>query len=97
MRSVGSDCVGCERCVNCGRKNGYVVYECDLCGKEIKTESGEGMYRLNYDKDVCLKCYVKEKVSEFIEDNWGDDAFMEILEDWADINKYALGEDGDDE
>ena len=96
MITVGNDCVGCERCVHCGRGS-YVVYECDLCGKEIKPESGEGMYRLNADKDVCLKCYVKEKASQFIEDNWGDDAFMEILEDWADIDKYAIGEDGDDE
>jgi hypothetical protein len=44
-----------------------------------------------------LKCYAIAKAKQFIEDNWGDDAIMEILEDWADIDRYAFEEDGDDE
>ena len=102
MRETGSDCVGCDlpcRGSACPYHGTYTRYYCDVCGKEIKMEDSEGMYRLDADRDVCLKCYVKAKAKQFVEDNWGDDAFMELLEDWADIDRYALEEDdeGDDE
>ena len=32
-----SDCVSCEICYNCGRRDGYIVAElyCDKCGNEV--------------------------------------------------------------
>lgn len=48
-----SDCVGCEHCVNCGRKYGFTVYVCDKCGYETTEESEitevGGL-------DLCSKC-----------------------------------------
>lgn len=90
MRSVGNDCVGCERCVNCGRKNGYVVYECDKCGAEIDPEE-ECLYELD-GKEVCLKCYALAKAKDWIAEMFGrDESFMEVLINYADADAIDLG------
>jgi len=51
-----SNCVGCERCFNCGAKEGYLVYECDECGDEY-TDPEEIITEGN--RDFCKSCYNK--------------------------------------
>lgn len=51
-----NDCVGCEHCVNCGRRESYFVYECDVCGDE--TTNRDDMFEVN-GKDLCVSCYEK--------------------------------------
>lgn len=42
-------CVGCEICMNCGRKYDYYFHACDECG------SDEQLYK--YDgKELCDEC-----------------------------------------
>lgn len=93
MRSVGNDCVGCERCVNCGRKNGYVVYECDKCGAEINPEE-ECLYELN-GKEVCLRCYSLANAKDLVRSLIDDDDFIEIIAEWASEDAIDIG--GDEE
>lgn len=53
-----NDCVGCETCVNCGRKEDYYVTytECDEC-KDDDAELFE--YK---GKELCASCLLKEWV-----------------------------------
>lgn len=51
------DCVGCPQgCINCGRKNGYWVYVCDMCGEE---SSEEDFLMEVFDKELCMNCIDK--------------------------------------
>lgn len=44
------DCVGCEYCINCGRKEGYHVLECDECNDSVmKLYKHDG-------RELCEKC-----------------------------------------
>ena len=49
MVEVGNDCVGCETCFNCGRREDYYYHVCDECG------STEQLYKFE-DKELCAKC-----------------------------------------
>lgn len=49
-----SDCVGCPQgCINCGRREGYMVYVCDFCGEE--STDTDFLQRVN-GKEICSKC-----------------------------------------
>lgn len=93
MRRIENDCVGCDNCVNCGRKRNYVVYSCDKCGRDID-EIDESLYELG-DKEVCLKCYALANAKDLVRDLIDDDDFMEIVAEWASADVIDMG--GDDE
>lgn len=52
-----SDCVSCEHCIGCGRREGFFVYYCDKCGYESSDESEFTEFG---NKDLCEKCYLEE-------------------------------------
>ena len=56
-----NDCVGCERCINCGRGD-YKAYYCDDCGNyETKLYKG-----LN-GEDLCWDCFINQYESRVCE------------------------------
>lgn len=62
MIYTDNDCVGCEYCINCGRKEDYHVFECDDCGESI-------MELFRYDgKELCENCLKKYFENIKIED-----------------------------
>lgn len=57
MIRLESDCVGCPQgCINCGRQDGYLVLECDVCKDTVDT-----LYYSDEDKEVCLSCLTSHK------------------------------------
>lgn len=51
-RTIENECVGCERCVNCGRKE-VMTYRCDDCGDcdcDLYEYEGE---------ELCGECVLK--------------------------------------
>ena len=42
-------CVGCETCINCGRRNDYFYHVCDKC------ESDEQLYYFE-GEELCFEC-----------------------------------------
>lgn len=60
MRKIENECVGCDVCYNCGRKESEHLY-CDICGEEIDDD----YYQRG--KDICEKCmFESEEVNELI-------------------------------
>jgi len=59
-----NDCVGCDYCVNCGRKEDYFVpiLTCDSCGKEV-----DKLYEFEGGFEICAEC-VLEHFDEIDED-----------------------------
>lgn len=54
---MDSECVGCERCVNCGRNEKQPILEnlvCDVCN-----ECADELYESN-GKHFCKECALKE-------------------------------------
>lgn len=53
MRSTENYCVGCEHCVNCGRREDVEIYICDCCG-----DMGyEPDFLIDfYDYEICAYC-----------------------------------------
>lgn len=61
-----NDCVGCEICINCGRKNGYWAVEdfiCDSCGASV-----EELYDVAKNIHLCKECLL-EDYTKITEDN----------------------------
>ena len=83
---IDDDCVGCERCINCGRGE-YIYYECDACDKS--TLNGDTLYK-DGDKHYCLGCLVRQNLNDFLRY-----AIPEVGKDWADANYYEV-KDGED-
>ena len=52
MIKVGNDCVGCETCFNCGRRNDYHYHACDDCGSTEQLYKHDG-------KELCQECLLK--------------------------------------
>ena len=63
-----SNCVGCETCYNCGRRNKFLVYECDRCGNYGYDELF--LVPMEDGTEICEYCY-----NEYLEelDEEGDD------------------------
>lgn len=59
MERIENDCVGCDYCINCGRKSVRYLY-CDQCGC-----NEQNLYRFN-DKDYCYDCLIKELITDII-------------------------------
>lgn len=59
MKRYENDCVGCEVCVDCGRKKVLHLY-CDKCGWE-----NDGIYQFD-DEELCIDCITSKlkKVSD---------------------------------
>ena len=59
MMRMENDCVGCETCRNCGRREDYPVWYCDDCGEPT------ALYHFD-EEELCLECVGKrlEKVEE---------------------------------
>jgi hypothetical protein len=53
MKYIGNDCVGCETCIGCGRREDYYYHVCDRC------ESPEQLY-IYYGEEICAECLLKE-------------------------------------
>ena len=47
-----NDCVACETCFNCGRKDDYYFHVCDDCGSEEQLYIFEG-------KELCQDCLIE--------------------------------------
>lgn len=48
-----NDCVACETCIGCGRRDDYYYHVCDRC------ESTDQLYE--YDgEELCAECLLKE-------------------------------------
>ena len=47
-----NDCVGCETCINCGRRDDYYYRVCDVCG------SDEQLYYFD-EEELCTECLLK--------------------------------------
>lgn len=52
-------CVGCETCMNCGRREDVEILVCDNCGDD------ENLYAIG-DEVLCIDCLKKDK--EFLEE-----------------------------
>lgn len=57
MISRENDCVGCETCIGCSRKEDYWVFKCDICGEVFYDE--DEVTRIN-GHDYCERCYERE-------------------------------------
>ena len=96
MRCVESDCVGCGlpcRGSACPYHGTYTRCYCDNCGNEVNPEE-ESLYELE-GKEVCLRCYASAKIHDLLNDLWSDGDFMEVLQEWADVDSVHIprGED----
>lgn len=56
MKYKESDCVSCERCYGCGRREGYYIWVCDNCKEEFYEE----LTHTIWGKDLCDKCLNEE-------------------------------------
>ena len=69
MREMENYCVGCERCINCGRRDDVEVLICDCCGDSDFTPDFLVEF---YDYEICHYCnneiengdYTEEEVLE---------------------------------
>lgn len=61
MREWRNDCVGCDVCYNCGRKNDYEAIMCDECGADIEEEE----VREWEGQELCEDCYKAKFIQEF--------------------------------
>ena len=70
-REWENDCVGCPQgCINCGRKEDYLVIYCDGCGA-----SNEDMYEFK-GEDLCEQCLFEAW------ENWGGPEFdLNLVDD----------------
>lgn len=59
---VDSDCVGCERCINCGRGK-FTIYYCDKC-----EEYTDELYVGNNGEELCEDCYKEQFNSKICDD-----------------------------
>lgn len=55
MRKIENDCVGCDVCYNCGRKEVEYVY-CDKCGESI----GDDFYEHD-GGEYCYDCWLEAR------------------------------------
>ena len=51
MRVFEDSCVGCEQCINCGRKEPVEVFYCDECGRCEPLYHYEG-------RELCQECII---------------------------------------
>ena len=56
MIRIENDCVGCERCIGCGR-NRTKHYYCDKCKNEEDLYYFEG-------EELCIDCIIKDKLQK---------------------------------
>lgn len=59
MRQIQNNCVHCDVCYGCGRKNNYEQIYCDRCGGEIEEEE----LHEEDGQELCEDCY-HQKVYE---------------------------------
>lgn len=76
MRERMNDCVDCEYCVNCGRKDYYSVVYCDHCGEEI-----ESSYRWK-GEEYCLECIALLIVRAHIDGNATEKNYRKKIEEY---------------
>ena len=85
-----SDCVFCERCVNCGRKHAIEWY-CDKCN-----DSTDDLYD-NGDGQLCRECFLEDYTSKECDDmddtrcaECGDEAEVMYDDDGEWLCEYCL-------
>lgn len=59
---VEDDCVGCDHCIDCGRKHIKIHY-CDVCDDDVN----ELFYDLN-GREVCWDCFKEQFMSKICDD-----------------------------
>lgn len=81
-----SDCVGCETCINCGRRDDYYVFECDDCYEQICDDE---IYEYN-GKDLCATCYAKATISNETVVECLEELLNELTEEDHEDFKWSL-------
>lgn len=61
-----NDCVGCERCANCGRREDYKQYYCDKC--EEVSDADNPLYVGQNGEDLCWDCYKAQYTEKICDD-----------------------------
>ena len=86
-REMVHDCVQCETCVYCGRKELHERIYCDECGADIDDES---LIKEWDGKELCEDCY-KEHFCEYYADKYTFAKALELGEEVEiEINSYVL-------
>lgn len=87
MQKVENECVGCEYCINCGRKH-VSHYVCDGHNCEADTIDGETKLYEDGDRHYCLRCLI-----EIYKDDFMDEMIAEHGEEWALMNFEEVEDD----
>lgn len=61
---IEDDCVGCDYCINCGKKHIHVHY-CDEC--DTYADEWDALYLLD-DKELCIECVKEHLTSKLCDD-----------------------------
>lgn len=85
-----NDCVGCDYCVNCGKKYAQrIIYKCDKC---YEKDEDLRLYDVN-GKQLCEECVVRHWVKTSLVDDivdliYNNHAEEEILEKYKEVEAW---------
>lgn len=86
MQKVENECVGCEYCINCGRKH-VSHYVCDGENCDADTIDGETKLYEDGDRQYCLRCLIEIYKDDFMEymieehgEEWANECFAVVEE-----------------